>query len=40
MCVCLGNSVSEIVPDEGKHKVASREVMDRSLIVLISTGVN
>lgn len=24
-----GNSVSEIVPEEGKHKVVSREVMDR-----------
>ncbi|XP_067295641.1 protein shortage in chiasmata 1 ortholog isoform X2 [Pseudorasbora parva] len=24
-----GNSVSEIIPDEGKHKVLSREVMDR-----------
>ncbi|XP_048044714.1 protein shortage in chiasmata 1 ortholog isoform X1 [Megalobrama amblycephala] len=24
-----GNSVSEIIPDEGKHKVVSRDVMDR-----------
>jgi len=36
ICACLENDVSEIVPDEGKLKVVSREVMDRSLFVLIS----
>ncbi|XP_039514607.1 protein shortage in chiasmata 1 ortholog isoform X2 [Pimephales promelas] len=29
ICACLENDVSEIVPDEGKLKVVSREVMDR-----------
>ncbi len=34
LCVCLGNSVSEVIPNEGKSKVVSREVMDRCIDLL------
>lgn len=36
LCSCLGIAVSEIIPNEEKSKVVSREVMDRC-IDLIST---